>query len=247
MKAMILAAGRGERMRPLTDHTPKPLLPVAGQPLIAWHLQALRRAGLRDIVVNTGHLGEQLPARLGDGRAWGVRIRYSPEPPEALETGGGIFQALPLLSNGPFLVINGDVWTDYPLARLPDAPAGLAHLVLVDNPPHHAEGDFALTAAGRVLEAGTPRLTFSGVSVLRPELFAGCAPGRFPLGPLLRRAMAADQVSGEHYRGDWRDIGTPRRLAALDRELRNQPSEESDERQAWSDLSGPLRGHHEPG
>lgn len=220
MKAMILAAGRGERMRPLTDDTPKPLLPVADQPLIIHHLQALRAAGIREIVINTGHLGEQLPAALGDGRAWDVRIVWSPEPPEALETGGGIFQALPLLGSEPFLVVNGDVWTDYPFARLPAAPVGLAHLVLVNNPPHHPDGDFALMVDGAVRESGEPRLTFSGISLLRPELFAGCAPGRFPLGPLLRRAMAARQVSGEHYAGGWRDIGTPQRLAELDRELR---------------------------
>jgi len=219
MRAMILAAGRGERMRPLTDHTPKPLLRVAGKPLIAHHLAALRAAGIRDIVINTGHLGEQLPAALGDGRDWGVRIAWSLEPPEALETGGGIFQALSLLGSEPFLVVNGDVWTDYPFARLPTGPAGLAHLVLVGNPPHHPQGDFALTDDGRVEECGPQRLTFSGISVLRPELFARCGPGRFPLGPLLRRAMAVRQVNGEHYTGGWRDIGTPQRLAELDREL----------------------------
>ncbi len=219
MKAMILAAGRGQRMRPLTDHTPKPLLPVAGQPLIIHHLKALRAAGFSDIVINTGHLGAQLPAALGDGRVWGVRIAYSPEPPDALETGGGIFQALPLLGPEPFLVVNGDLWTDYPLARLAFAPAGLAHLVLVENPPHHPAGDFALATDGTVTETGAERLTFSGLSVLRPELFSDCAPGRFPLGPLLRRAMATRQVFGEQYQGQWLDIGTPQRLAALDHKL----------------------------
>ncbi|MDG4595832.1 MAG: nucleotidyltransferase family protein [Candidatus Contendobacter sp.] len=219
MKAMILAAGRGERMRPLTDHTPKPLLPVAGQPLIVHHLKALRAAGIGEIVINTGHLGAQLPAMLGDGRDWGVRIAWSPEPPDALETGGGVFQALPLLGPEPFLVVNGDVWTDYPFARLLATPDVSAHLVLVGNPAHHPGGDFALTDDGRVEESGARRLTFSGISVLRPELFAGCAPGRFPLGPLLRRAMAVGQVRGEYYAGDWRDIGTPQRLAELDREL----------------------------
>lgn len=219
MKAMILAAGRGERMRPLTDHTPKPLLPVAGKPLIVHHLEALRAAGFTDLIINTGHLGEQLPAALGDGQRWGVRIAWSPEPPEALETGGGIFQALPLLGPEPFLVVNGDVWTDYPLARLPKVPAGLAHLVLVANPPQHAAGDFFLAADGRVAEHGEPKLTFSGISILQRELFARCAAGRFPLGPLLRQAMAAGQVSGEYYAGGWRDIGTPERLAELDRAL----------------------------
>ncbi len=215
---MILAAGRGERMRPLTDHTPKPLLPIAGTPLIVHHLKALRAAGIVEVVINTGHLGEQLPAALGDGQHWGMRILWSPEPPEALETGGGIFQALPLLGQEPFIVVNGDVWTDYPLARWtepPLAPSGLAHLALVNNPPHHAEGDFALLENGQLTEQGTPRWTFSGFSVLRPELFADCQAGRFPLGPLLRRAMAAGQVSGEFYPGEWRDIGTPQRLEEL--------------------------------
>ena len=222
MKAMILAAGRGERMRPLTDHSPKPLLPVAGKPLIVHHLEALRAAGISELVINTGHLGERLPATLGDGRTWNVRIAWSPEPPEALETGGGILQALPLLGSEPFLVINGDVWTDYPFAQLPTAPAGLAHLVLVGNPPHHPQGDFALADDGWVGESGMLRLTFSGISVLRPELFAGCAPRRFPLGPLLRQAMASGAVTGEHYAGIWCDIGTPQRLAELDRELQKR-------------------------
>ncbi len=224
MKAMILAAGRGERMRPLTDHRPKPLLPVAGRPLIAHHLEALQAAGIKEVVINTGHLAEQLPAALGEGQRWGLHIAWSPEPPEALETGGGIFQALPLLGTEPFIVINGDVWTDYPLARWVQPPfllAGLAHLVLVDNPPHHAGGDFALGSDGQVSEHGAPRWTFSGLSVLRPELFADCQVGRFPLGPLLRRAMASGQVSGEHYQGHWRDIGTPERLAELNAALRS--------------------------
>ncbi|MFO1371364.1 MAG: nucleotidyltransferase family protein [Candidatus Competibacteraceae bacterium] len=220
MKAMILAAGRGERMRPLTDHTPKPLLSIAGKPLIIHHLEALQAAGITQLIINTGHLGEQLPVALGNGHDWGVQITYSPEPPDALETGGGIFQALPLLGSEPFLVVNGDVWTDYPFTRLSAEPAGLAHLVLVSNPPHHVQGDFALAADGRAGETGAPRLTFSGISVLRPELFAGCTPGRFPLAPLLRRAMATGQVTGEHYIGGWWDIGTPQRLAELDQELK---------------------------
>ncbi|HAS50607.1 MAG TPA: mannose-1-phosphate guanylyltransferase [Gammaproteobacteria bacterium] len=218
MKAMILAAGRGERMRPLTDHTPKPLLPIAGKPLIVHHLEALRVQGIIKVVINTGHLGEQLPAALGDGQQWGMHIDWSPEPPDALETGGGIFQALPLLGAKPFIVINGDIWTNYPFSQLPTDPAGLAHLVLVNNPPHHPKGDFALAENGKVTETGTPCWTFSGVSVLRPELFSGCEPGRFPLGPLLRRAMATGQVSGEFYPGEWRDIGTPQRLAELNSE-----------------------------
>jgi MurNAc alpha-1-phosphate uridylyltransferase len=228
---MILAAGRGERMRPLTDHTPKPLLPIAGRPLIVHHLEALREAGVVEVVINTSHLGEQLPAVLGDGQRWGMRIAWSPEPPEALETGGGIFQALPLLGTEPFIVVNGDIWTDYPFARWtqpPLTPAGLAHLVLVDNPPHHAGGDFALLENGRVVESGTARWTFSGMSVLRPELFAGCQQGRFPLGPLLRRTMAVGKVSGELYQGGWRDIGTPQRLAELDAILSASQSLPSD-------------------
>lgn len=218
---MILAAGRGQRMRPLTDHTPKPLLLVAGKPLIVHHLEALYTAGFRELVINTGHLGEQLPAALGDGARWGVQIRYSAEPPEALETGGGILQALPLLGPEPFLVVNGDVWTDYPFARLPTVLGGLAHLVLVDNPPHHPQGDFALlNEGGKVDSTGERWFTFSGISLLRPELFADCTPGRFPLAPLLRIAMAAGAVTGEYYPGRWRDIGTPERLAELDGELR---------------------------
>ncbi|MCB1777520.1 MAG: nucleotidyltransferase family protein, partial [Candidatus Competibacteraceae bacterium] len=193
----------------------KPLLPVAGQPLIVHHLEKLREAGIVDVVINTGHLGAQLPAALGNGSAWRLNIAWSPEPPSALETGGGIFQALPLLGQEPFIVINGDIWTDYPFAQLPNAPDRWAHLVLVDNPPHHIEGDFVLLEDGEVMEQASPRLTFSGISVLRPELFHHCQPGRFPLGPLLRRAMAMGKVSGEHYQGGWRDIGSPERLAEL--------------------------------
>ncbi len=219
MKVMLLAAGRGERMRPLTDIKPKPLLEAGGRALIVHHLDALRAAGLREVVINLGYRGEQICAALGDGRRYGMRIDYSREPEQSLETGGGIFQMLPLLGPAPFAVINSDIWSDYPYARLPREPAGLAHLVLVDNPPHHPEGDFVLRE-GLVLDNETPRLTFSGISILRPELFAGCQPGRFPLAPLLRRAMAAGRVSGEHYPGIWQDIGTPERLYCLDRELR---------------------------
>ena len=219
MKVMLLAAGRGDRMRPLTDAKPKPLLEVGGRALIVHHLDALRAAGLREVVINLGYRGEQICAALGDGRRYGMRIDYSWEPKRPLETGGGIFQVLPLLGPAPFAVINSDIWSDYPYARLPREPAGLAHLVLVDNPSHHPEGDFVLRQ-GLVLASEAPRLTFSGISILRPELFAGCHPGRFPLAPLLRRAMAASRVSGEHYSGIWQDIGTPERLDRLDRELR---------------------------
>jgi MurNAc alpha-1-phosphate uridylyltransferase len=219
MKAMILAAGRGERMRPLTDDTPKPLLEVGGKPLIVHRIEALRAAGLRDLVVNLGHLGDRIRQALSDGRQFGVNIAYSQEPPDALETGGGILAALPLLGAEPFAVVNGDIWTDYPFARLPSAPRGLAHLVLVDNPIHHTVGDFALRS-DRVLTAGAPKLTFSGISVLRRELFSGESNRRFPLAPLLNVAIAQGLVSGEHYRGRWQDIGTPGRLEQLDNELR---------------------------
>lgn len=217
---MILAAGRGERMRPLTDAIPKPLLRVGGRRLIEYHLLALADAGVREVVINTAHLAEQIPAALGDGGRFGLHIDYTLEPDGALETGGGIFNALPLLGTEPFLVVNGDVWTDVPLAPLLQAPGGLAHLVLIDNPPQHPNGDFALDDAGQVHAEGADKLTFSGIGVYAPALFADCVPGRFPLAPLLREAMAASQVSGEHYRGVWHDIGTPERLAALDRAFR---------------------------
>ncbi|NEV63158.1 N-acetylmuramate alpha-1-phosphate uridylyltransferase MurU [Thiorhodococcus minor] len=217
MKAMILAAGRGERMRPLTDHTPKPLLQAGGKPLIRYHIERLAAAGIRDLVINHAHLGEQIEQALGDGSQFGVRIRYSPEA-EALETGGGIFKALPLLGGAPFLVVNGDVWTDIDPGSLRMADGDLAHLVLVDNPPHNPSGDFALTG-DRVQPSGSPKLTFSGIGVYDPKLFAGCRPGAFPLAPLLREAMAQGKAGGQHHRGQWLDIGTPERLAELDRSL----------------------------
>jgi MurNAc alpha-1-phosphate uridylyltransferase len=218
VKAMILAAGRGERMRPLTDHTPKPLLRVGGKPLIVHHLENLARAGMETVIINLDHLGEQIQRSLGQGERFGLAIHYSWEPPGALETGGGIFQALGQLGAGPFVVVNGDVWTDYPFECLPRTPRGLAHLVLVDNPPHHPTGDFGFVA-GRVTSTEGPQLTFSGIGVYRPELFTDCAGGRFKLAPLLRQAMAQGRVTGEHYRGRWRDVGTPARLRALDAEL----------------------------
>jgi len=215
---MILAAGRGERMRPYTDATPKPLLRVGGKALIEYHLEALARAGLHEVVVNVGHLGGQIEAALGDGERYGVRIRYSREDAAILDTGGGILNALPLLGEAPFLVVNGDIYADYPFKQLPTVPAGLAHLVLVPNPPQHPGGDFALHG-GRVTSEGDSLLTFSGIGVYRPQLFADCQPGVFPLAPLLRQAMAAGQVGGERYDGQWWDIGTPARLAALDQRL----------------------------
>ncbi|MFO1351189.1 MAG: nucleotidyltransferase family protein [Gammaproteobacteria bacterium] len=215
MRAILLAAGRGERMRPLTDMTPKPLLIVAGKALIMHHLDALRAAGISDIVINLGHLGEQIATTLGDGRRFGVAIRYSWEPPSALETGGGIFQTLALLGTEPFLAVSSDIWCDYPFQRLVGfQPSGLAHLVLVDNPPHHAQGDFALRD-GRVANSGSVLFTYSGIAVLRAALFQGCQRGRFPLAPLVREAAGAGQVSGEHHAGVWSDVGTPERLAQI--------------------------------
>jgi MurNAc alpha-1-phosphate uridylyltransferase len=218
-RAMILAAGRGERMRPLTDDCPKPLLRAGGKPLIQYHVEALVSAGLSGIVVNHAHLGGQVEAFLGDGSRWGASIRYSPEPEGALETGGGIFRALPLLGSGPFLVVNGDVWSDYDLSRAACPGNSLAHLVMVDNPSHHPDGDFVLDGAGLLGEGQGRRLTFSGIGVYRPELFSGCEAGVFPLGPLLRVAMRQGRVSGEHFAGFWMDIGTPERLLELDRWL----------------------------
>jgi MurNAc alpha-1-phosphate uridylyltransferase len=221
MKAMILAAGRGVRMRPLTDTTPKSLLVVGGKPLIAWQLEKLARAGFAEAVINHAHLGPMIETALGDGSRFGVSIRYSPES-EALETAGGIAQALPLLGAEPFLVINADIYTDYDLSALAGLQLrdALAHLVLVDNPPQHPGGDFALKA-GSVRERGMDMLTFSGIGVYAPRLFSGIPPkAKVPLAPLLRKAMRANRVSGEHYRGDWHDIGTAERLRALDKRLR---------------------------
>lgn len=214
---MILAAGRGERMRPLTDRTPKPLLLVGGRPLIEHQLLRLAAAGYRDVVVNLAWLGGQIREALGDGRRFGLRIRYSEEPPGALETAGGIRHALHLLGDAPFVVINGDIWCDHPLSPF-DPGEALAHLVLVDNPEQHPQGDFALHD-GLVSDTGASRLTFSGIGYYRPELFAGLPPGPRPLAPLLRQAMARGLVSGEHHRGSWIDVGTPQRLHALDARL----------------------------
>lgn len=216
MKAMILAAGRGERMRPLTDHTPKPLLPVGGKPLIVWHIEALAGAGIKDIAINHAWLGEQIPQTLGDGSRWGVKIDYSAEGELGLETGGGIFNALPLLGEETFLLVNGDVFTNLDYAALVErglAQDMLAHLCLVDNPEHHPRGDFRLTNSGRVIDQ--PSLTFAGVSLISPKLFVGCEAGKFPLAPLLRKAMLTQQVSGEHHHGFWLDVGTVQRLQYL--------------------------------
>lgn len=227
MKAMVLAAGRGERMRPLTDHTPKPLLEVGGKPLIVWHLERLATAGIHDIVINHAHLGHKLVEALGDGARYGVRIQWSPEPAGALETAGGIANALPLLNddNAPFLVVNGDVYCDWNVALAPQRAAlmgdDLAYLVLVPNPPHHLDGDFSL-ASGRVRDDDAHgKLTFSGIGLYRPQLFAGLERGKpAKLAPLLRTAMHNDKVGGECHPRRWEDVGTPERLAALDAELK---------------------------
>lgn len=220
---MILAAGRGERMRPLTDHVPKPLLQVGGKPLIVWHIERLAEAGISELVINHAHLGAQIEQTLGDGSRFGVRIRYSAEGQgRALETGGGIFKALPLLGEAPFLVVNGDIWCDVDFAALTLADGLLAHLLLVDNPDHNPDGDFRLDAGGRVHADGEPRLTFSGIGIYHPALFAGCTPGAFPLAPLLRRAMADGRVSGQRHPGPWVDVGTPERLLMLDKQLGSQ-------------------------
>lgn len=211
MRAMILAAGRGERMRPLTDHTPKPLLAAGPEPLIGHHLHRLAQAGFTEVVINLAHMGEQIAAALGDGVRYGLRIRYSREPEGALETAGGIRQALPLLGAEPFLLINGDIYTDYPLAALRRPLPGLAHLVLVPNPGHHPRGDFALGTDGRLALEGK-RLTYAGIGVYSPRLFERLPEGRRPLAPLLLEAIAAGQVSGERFDGLWIDVGTPERL-----------------------------------
>lgn len=216
---MILAAGRGERMRPLTDQTPKPLIEVGGRPVIVHLIRALAKAGLHEIVINYAHLGERIVETLGDGGDFGISIRYSPEPGGALDTGGGIHNALPLLESDPFAVINGDVWTDYPFAHLPRRLVGTAHLILVDNPPHHRAGDFGLQGT-QVSAESAPKWTFSGIGVYAHALFRDCAPGKFSVVPLLKRAMASGLVSGERYSGQWVDIGTDERRRELDTRLR---------------------------
>ncbi len=220
MKAMLLAAGRGERMRPLTDACPKPLLEVAGKPLIAWHLERLAAAGIRDVVINLSWLGEMLATALGNGAAFGLHIAYSREPWPALETGGGLVQALPMLGDGPFLLVNGDVFTDIDFTTLRLAAGDLAQLVLVPNPEHNQKGDFHLDAQGRITAAAGERLTYSGVAVVDPRIFAVAVAGRFPLLPWLLRARDAGLLGGQRHRGRWLDIGTPQRLAQLDAELR---------------------------
>jgi MurNAc alpha-1-phosphate uridylyltransferase len=232
MRAMILAAGRGERMRPLTDTRPKPLLEAGGRPLIVWHLRRLAHAGFTDILINHAWLGAQIEDALGDGGPWGVRLRYSAESP-ALETAGGIARALPFFQDQPFLVVNGDIWCDWDPAQARDWAArlpadALAHLLMVDNPAHHPDGDFHLRADGRItLPQAGAALTFAGVGLYRPALFADTPPDRpAPLAPVLRRAMAQGAVLGSHHTGRWTDVGTPERLLALDRALRRAAAAE---------------------
>ena len=233
MKALIFAAGLGERMRPLTEHTPKPLLPAGGQPLIAWHLDRLAALGVEDVVVNTSWLAPRFAEVLGDGSRWGLRLHYSYEGDTPLETGGGMLHALPLLGDAPFIAVNGDIWCDFDFNRLPRQPRGEAHLVVVDNPEHHPGGDFTLGDDGRLLGDGPVKKTFAGIGVYRPCLLAGWQdtvdgpggePPRFKLAPLLRRAMARGLVDGSYHAGAWTDVGTPQRLAALDDALRARAS-----------------------
>ena len=220
MKAMVLAAGRGERLRPLTDTVPKPLVPLAGRMLIEYHLEKLARAGIVDVVINLSWLGGRIREALGTGARYGLQIRYSEEGPVPLETGGGIAAALGLLGAEPFLVVNADVWTDLDFAALGALPAEAhANIVLAPNPEHHPHGDFALCGE-TVLEQGETRFTYTGIGIYRPEFFAGCPEGRFALLPLLRRAIAAGRLRGQVYRGEWFDVGSPERLTWLDAHVR---------------------------
>ena len=221
--ALILAAGLGERMRPLTDTTPKPLLEVHGKPLIVHHIEKLAAAGVNYIAINTSHLADQFPDVLGDGSRWGVRLRYSYEGPTPLETGGGMLKALPLLGNDPFIVVSADIWSDIDYAALPWQPNGVAHLVMVPNPDFHPKGDFALLD-GELHDEDAPasaqRLTFGNVGIYRPEIVAGEAPGKFKLAPMYRRAIGQRKLSGERYDGFWRNVGNPAQLEQLRAEVR---------------------------
>lgn len=236
MRALVFAAGKGERMRPLTERTPKPLLEAGGKSLLVWHLEKLAAIGVRDVVVNISWLADFFEPALGDGSRWGLQLHYSREGAEPLETGGGMHKALQLLGDAPFLAVNGDIWTDYDFSMLPKMPRGLAHLVMVDNPSQHPRGDFHLDGSGQLIDGGSPTLTYSGIGLYKPEILddwrkvIGHAPGveldppRFKLAPLLKAAMAQGLISGEHHRGRWTDVGTPERLARLDSELRGKAS-----------------------
>jgi len=215
---MILAAGRGERMRPLTDKTPKPLLKIQGKPLIEYHIEKLIKAGIQEIVINHAWLGEQIVNTLGSGQRWNIKIHYSPEP-NPLETGGGIYNALPLLGQAPFLVVNSDVWCelDYGMVQLPRNK--LAHLIMIKNPPHHPQGDFHLDQQHNLTTEGEHKLTYSGIGIYTIEFFKSCQQGHFPLAPLLKKNMLQNKVSGFFYQGLWMDIGTPERLNTLNQIL----------------------------
>ncbi len=234
MKALIFAAGKGERMRPLTNHTPKPLLVVGGKRLIEWHIEKLATAGIRDIVINTSWLAECFEPALGDGARWNVSLHYSYEGSEPLETGGGMLQALKIIGDETFIAVNGDIWSDVNYSRLPQVVSVPAHLVLVDNPAHNPKGDFVLNPSGHVQSDGDDKLTFSGIGIYQPALFenwraiigqtkgADETPPRFKLAPLLRHAMHQAQVTGIHHAGNWADVGTPERLEELNRQLSAQ-------------------------
>ena len=221
MKVMLLAAGRGERMRPLTEELPKPLLVAGGKSLIEHHLTSLVAAGFEDIVINVAYLGKKIADTVGDGQKLDLNIKYSYEGDEPMETAGGIIHALPLLGDDPFLVVNADIWTDYPFARLQKPIENLAHLVMIDNPSHHPNGDFFLSN-GKLTNDGETKFTYSGIGVYSPKFFHGVSPGKRPLLPLLKRAITNNAVSAEHYDGAWKDIGTPERLLELDHYLRNR-------------------------
>lgn len=222
MRAMILAAGRGERMRPLTDKLPKPMLEISGKPLIQYHVENLVQAGIVDIVINHALFGEQIEAHLGNGKSMGASIVYSAEGNQPQETAGGIVKALSLLGDKPFVTVNADIWTDFPFQNLLCVSEGLsdhsAHLILVNNPEHNSKGDFALSDE-KVLNQGEPMLTFSGISVFTPEFFKDCSSGSIPLAPMLRLAVSQGWVTGSHYQGRWQDIGTPERLSELQQSL----------------------------
>lgn len=225
MKAMILAAGRGERLRPLTDETPKPLIQAGPKRLIEYLINNLVAAGFDDLVINYAHLGEQFPQTLGDGSRYNARIQYSPEMDGGLETAGGIINALPLLNDEPFLVVNGDIWTDYDFEALRQfhlADNTLCHLVMVNNPPHNPTGDFAVNNDGRLSREGTEKWTFSGIAVYHPTLFTGLSNEKRPLKPLFEQAIEHQQATAEVYQGNWSDIGTIERLEALEQQLSKQ-------------------------
>jgi MurNAc alpha-1-phosphate uridylyltransferase len=220
MKAMILAAGRGARMGALSERTPKPLLPVAGKPLIAHHLTTLAQANIHEVVINVSHLGHLIQETLGDGGNYGVHIHYSVEP-QALETGGGIYQALPLLGNDPFIIISGDIWTDYPWQTLPEKLTGLAHLIMVTNPDFHPRGDFFLDKDGKLHTNGSPTLTYASMGIFHPDLFKHCRPGIFRLIDVLLPAIARGEITGEQYTGDWVNVGTEQQWRDLAGRLKN--------------------------